>query len=221
MSVLVKELSKTVLIAILIFLAIGLFNMSLGNAAYFNKNLVLVFGFIALYTFSLSYANALVFRYLDKVFVEDRFSPKRIIIGFVSSFFVSIFVIFLLRIFEDVIYQNKSFDEFIKNERPANYVAAIIITFIITLSFYAFNFYKAYQDNRLKEQKIIAGTANAKFESLKSQIDPHFLFNSLNVLSSLIEENPDNAQNLQLHYQRFIVMFWNKKTKNWLPFKRN
>jgi hypothetical protein len=194
MSVLVKELSKTVLIAILIFLAIGLFNMSLGNAAYFNKNLVLVFGFIALYTFSLSYANALVFRYLDKVFVEDRFSPKRIIIGFVSSFFVSIFVIFLLRIFEDVIYQNKSFDEFIKNERPANYVAAIIITFIITLSFYAFNFYKAYQDNRLKEQKIIAGTANAKFESLKSQIDPHFLFNSLNVLSSLIEENPDNAQ---------------------------
>ncbi len=194
MSVLVKELSKTVLIAILIFLAIGLFNMSLGNAAYFNKNLVLVFGFIALYTFSLSYANALVFRYLDKVFVEDRFSPKRIIIGFVSSFFVSIFVIFLLRIFEDVIYQNKSFDEFIKNERPANYVAAIIITFIITLSFYAFNFYKAYQDNRLKEQKIIAGTANAKFESLKSQIDPQFLFNSLNVLSSLIEENPDNAQ---------------------------
>ena len=33
-----------------------------------------------------------------------------------------------------------------------------------------------------------------KFESLKNQIDPHFLFNSLNVLSSLIEENPENAQ---------------------------
>jgi hypothetical protein len=44
------------------------------------------------------------------------------------------------------------------------------------------------------QQKIIAGTANAKFESLKNQIDPHFLFNSLNVLSSLIEENPENAQ---------------------------
>jgi len=46
----------------------------------------------------------------------------------------------------------------------------------------------------ITQQKIIAGTANAKFESLKNQIDPHFLFNSLNVLSSLIEENPDNAQ---------------------------
>jgi hypothetical protein len=26
-----------------------------------------------------------------------------------------------------------------------------------------------------KSKKIIAGTANAKFESLKNQIDPHFL----------------------------------------------
>lgn len=50
------------------------------------------------------------------------------------------------------------------------------------------------QENKVKEQKIIAGTASAKFETLKNQIDPHFLFNSLNVLSSLIEENPDNAQ---------------------------
>ena len=54
--------------------------------------------------------------------------------------------------------------------------------------------YKWYQENKLKEQKVIAGNASAKFESLKNQIDPHFLFNSLNVLSSLIEENPDNAQ---------------------------
>ena len=50
------------------------------------------------------------------------------------------------------------------------------------------------QESKVKEQKIIAGTASAKFETLKNQIDPHFLFNSLNVLSSLIEENPENAQ---------------------------
>jgi hypothetical protein len=80
------------------------------------------------------------------------------------------------------------------NEKPSNYLAAIIITFFVTLSVHAISFYKAYNENKVKEQKIIAGTANAKFESLKNQIDPHFLFNSLNVLSSLIEENPENAQ---------------------------
>lgn len=44
------------------------------------------------------------------------------------------------------------------------------------------------------EQKLIATSANAQFESLKNQLDPHFLFNSLNVLSSLIDENPRQAQ---------------------------
>jgi hypothetical protein len=54
--------------------------------------------------------------------------------------------------------------------------------------------WKQASKNEVTQQRIIAGTANAKFETLKNQIDPHFLFNSLNVLSSLIEENPDNAQ---------------------------
>jgi hypothetical protein len=76
----------------------------------------------------------------------------------------------------------------------SNYLVAIIVTFFVTLAFHAFYFYKAYTENKVKEQKVIAGTASAQFESLKNQIDPHFLFNSLNVLSSLIEENPENAQ---------------------------
>ena len=76
----------------------------------------------------------------------------------------------------------------------SNYLVAIVLPFVVTLAFHAFYFYKAYNESKVKEQKIIAGTANAKFESLKNQIDPHFLFNSLNVLSSLIEENPENAQ---------------------------
>ncbi|MGE8381273.1 MAG: sensor histidine kinase, partial [Sphingobacterium sp.] len=33
----------------------------------------------------------------------------------------------------------------------------------------------------------------AQFESLKNQLDPHFLFNSLNVLNGLIEEDPKKA----------------------------
>jgi hypothetical protein len=39
---------------------------------------------------------------------------------------------------------------------------------------YAISFYKSYNENKVKSKKIIAGTANAKFESLK-KIDPHFL----------------------------------------------
>jgi two-component system LytT family sensor kinase len=62
------------------------------------------------------------------------------------------------------------------------------------LFFHAVYYYKELQKTKVKEQKVIAGAASAKFDALKNQLDPHFLFNSLNVLTSLIEENPDSAQ---------------------------
>lgn len=193
MNILYKQLQKVIKLTLIIFIVIEVINVIMGSEIHFDKRLLVHFFFTALYTFSLYGANALLFIKLDTFFV-DRFSIKRLVAGFIGSFVVSLTVIFLLHVFEEVIYNDNSFDYFLANEKPSNYLAGIIITFFVTLSVHAIAFYKAYNENKVKEQKIIAGTANAKFESLKNQIDPHFLFNSLNVLSSLIEENPENAQ---------------------------
>ncbi|RZW45606.1 MAG: histidine kinase, partial [Flavobacteriaceae bacterium] len=74
------------------------------------------------------------------------------------------------------------------------YQFGLWITLIIMVVFHAIYFYNHYQQKKIKEQKVIAGTASAKFDALKNQLDPHFLFNSLNVLTSLIDENPKSAQ---------------------------
>ncbi|NNT72654.1 Pr2TM family membrane protein [Flavobacterium sp. IMCC34852] len=194
MKQLIKEIPRAIIISISIFFVLLLIRLITGNQVAFDYALLVNFGYNMLYGFSLYFANAAIFIYLDQVFKAERFTPKRILIGFVSSFLISIVVIFLLRIFEDVVVEGVSFRDFLSQEQLSNYLVAVIITFIVTLAFHAFYFYKAYAENKVKEQKVIAGTASAQFESLKNQIDPHFLFNSLNVLSSLIEENPDNAQ---------------------------
>lgn len=152
------------------------------------------FLYILLYTVLLHLANTAVFVVMDRIFKGVKMSPKRLLAGFAGSFIVSLFVIFVLRIFEDVMMEGKPLLQFFKDEEVQNYYVAMIITLVITFAWHLFYFYKRYQENRVKQQKIIAGTASAKFETLKNQIDPHFLFNSLNVLSSLIEENPDSAQ---------------------------
>jgi sensor histidine kinase YesM len=193
MNILYKQLQKVIKLTLIIFIVIEVVNVIMGSEIHFDKRLLVHFIFTALYTFSLYTANAVLFMKLDSFFV-DRFSIRGLVTGFIGSFVVSLTVIFLLHVFEEVIYNDNSFDYFLANEKPSNYLAGIIITFFVTLSVHAIAFYKAYNENKVKEQKIIAGTANAKFESLKNQIDPHFLFNSLNVLSSLIEENPENAQ---------------------------
>lgn len=191
---LIKEFPRALFISVCIFLVLLIIRFLSGVRIEFNSSLLINFGYTTLYGFMLYYANAILFMKLDEIFSKERFNRKRILIGFIGSFIISVGVIFLLRIFEDVIIEGSSLALFFEKEKFSNYLVTIIITFVVTLAFHAFYFYKAYQESRLKEQKIIAGTANAKFESLKNQIDPHFLFNSLNVLSSLIEENPENAQ---------------------------
>lgn len=188
------NLLKALLVGGAVFIVSFLIRFASLGMAVFNNDLYIYFLYCMLYSVVLYLVNVAIFELLDRVFQENRFSPKRIVIGFVSSFFISLFVIGILRIFTQVVIQKQSLVSFMANERAANYVESSVITFIVLLVFHSLHFYKIYQENKVTQQKIIAGTANAKFESLKNQIDPHFLFNSLNVLSSLIEENPDNAQ---------------------------
>lgn len=47
---------------------------------------------------------------------------------------------------------------------------------------------------RAERQQIEKGVAQAQFESLKNQVNPHFLFNSLNVLSSLVHIDADLSE---------------------------
>ncbi len=189
-----REIVKAVVIGIVIFAILQGVNIVITRSLPSLLSLKWNFIYTMLYSVVLYFANALIFIQLDKHFEKNRFHLKRLVIGFLASFFVSGLAFFFLRMLEDVGFENKTIQEFIQNEMPANYVVAMVITIIVSLVIHLVYFYKAYQENKLKEQKIIAGTASAQFESLKNQIDPHFLFNSLNVLSSLIEENPENAQ---------------------------
>lgn len=193
-SKLIREFPRALFISILIFIVLTVIPVLNGGVITFDNRLKVNFLYTILYGMSLYYANAILFMALDSVFKNNRYAIKRLIIGFLSSFVLSLFVIFLLRIFEDVIIEENTLSAFLKNNKSSNYIVPSIVSFVVLLGIHALYFYKAYNENKVKEQKIIAGTASAKFESLKNQIDPHFLFNSLNVLSSLIEENPDNAQ---------------------------
>ena len=191
---LIKEFPRATFIILIVFVVLIIIKLLSGDSVGFNVGLAWQFFYTTLYGYSLYYANAIIFVKLDDVYQTDRFSRKRIVQGFALSFIASVIIIFLLRIVEDVLIEGRSIQLFLANEKPSNYIVSVIITFVVTLAIHAIYFYKAYQENKVKEQKIIAGTASAQFESLKNQIDSHFLFNSLNVMSSLIEENPENAQ---------------------------
>jgi len=54
--------------------------------------------------------------------------------------------------------------------------------------------YELWQDRMHDNEQLKKQQLQQRFDSLKSQINPHFLFNSLNSLSSLISEDPARAE---------------------------
>jgi len=61
-----------------------------------------------------------------------------------------------------------------------------IISFNISLIFTAVGFFKAWRRSSVSAAKYKAEMMAYKYESLRNQINPHFLFNSFNVLSDLV-----------------------------------
>ena len=188
--------------------------MSNNGFAYKDVNAFFVdFIFYQLYAFVLGYSNMAFFDYLRKIAWKKTEVVKRIFIGLTGSVIITLIGLFILHMFTAVVYGNVTFKEFIANETFENYKFGLWITLSIVITFHVVYFYNAYQQKKIKEQKVIAGTASAQFESLKNQIDPHFLFNSLNVLSSLIEENPDNAQRFTVSLSKIYRYVLDQKDK--------
>ncbi len=71
-------------------------------------------------------------------------------------------------------------------------IYTFLISLFISLVFTAIGFFKAWRKSVLNEAALKSEMMTYKYESLRNQINPHFLFNSFNVLSDLVYD--DQAQ---------------------------
>lgn len=65
----------------------------------------------------------------------------------------------------------------------------ILISFVISLIFYALGFFREWKQSFIQAEKLKVEMLAYKYESLRNQINPHFLFNSMNVLSDLVYDD--------------------------------
>jgi hypothetical protein len=205
---------------ILITFGIGCMVFGIGNALtrgfVFDNvtELFINFTFYQLYAFVLGYSNMYFFDYLEKYPWKDKDGIKRIVIGISGSIVLTLVGLFLLRMLTAMFYDNETFETFIANESYRNYTFGLWITLSIVITFHAVFFFKKNQEKKVKESQIVAQTQTAKFDALKNQLDPHFLFNSLNVLTSLIEENPDKAQDFTTSLSKIYRYVLEQKNKD-------
>ncbi|MCG2418307.1 2TM domain-containing protein [Aequorivita sp. F47161] len=188
-----KDFLKAFSVGSLVFIILGVIQYANGYEFTSVRELLIMFLYNQLYAVVLYMANAYYFGFLLEKFPNQVFKTKNLLKGIVGGIFVTLLGIFFIRIITEVLIEGRSFSEFLAAEKVAYYYISFIISVVVTAAFYTYYYYRNKQQSIVTAQKIIAGTASAKFDALKNQLDPHFLFNSLNVLTSLIEENPEAA----------------------------
>lgn len=57
--------------------------------------------------------------------------------------------------------------------------------------YFGIHFLKAWKKSELETEKLQKESVRSQLEALRNHLDPHFLFNNLNILSSLIDKNKD------------------------------
>jgi sensor histidine kinase YesM len=183
---------KIAFILTLVFTIIALVS---NNFSY--RNFLTTFLVSLSYSFGIGFGNGLINNFLDKKWDWLEQTNLRVGFGIIAAVLYTIPVVLGIDYVILVVYQKLPVSSFFEERYLWMHIFYVVLSLGVSTFMHARSFMVNWKQSTNKEatqQKIIAGTASAKFESLKNQIDPHFLFNSLNVLSSLIEENPENAQ---------------------------
>jgi LytS/YehU family sensor histidine kinase len=109
-------------------------------------------------------------------------------------------------------------------ERPfywairSSYIA-ISISFIVSLVFVAVGFFRKWRTSLLEAERFKAEMLMYKYEALQNQINPHFLFNSFNVLSDLVYEDQDKAVDFIRQMSQLFRYVLDSRDRELVPVK--
>ncbi len=146
--------------------------------------------FIGYFSFSIaaSFVNTSVFNEY-RTDIPDSPKPEKVL----RKYFLRSIIYTLVLYYVFVEFANLLLQKYIFYDQTINYLLVAVITVFFLFLFFIIDRKKNKLERKIVIESTKAETATAQFETLKNQLDPHFLFNSLNVLTGLIEENPDNA----------------------------
>jgi sensor histidine kinase YesM len=132
--------------------------------------------------------NHLMNQFID-VRVSWIDSPvRRFLTGMVATVsYTSIVIIAAIEFFALVFHFNFG------NSTVPTVIYSVIITVVVSLFLHGRQFLLNWRKLELDAVKLRNENLISQYESLKSQMDPHFLFNSLNVLTNLVYENADQS----------------------------
>ena len=160
-----------------------------------NLDMVLrSFLFNIYYGAPLSLVNGSFFDGLSKIVPWDVYPKRRAILGVIGSITLTMITLIILNLILWVYYYGNDVSSLWSEENKNFYLIALVITIIVSTTIHAIGFFQEIQTEKKVSQQLRQEKLATELNALRSHVDPHFLFNSFNVLSGLIDEDRDKAQ---------------------------
>ena len=98
-------------------------------------------------------------------------------------------------------------------------ILSLVLIFIIwSVIYFGFHFFDNYKRTEIQNLRLEANSKEVELNKLKSQLNPHFMFNSMNSIRALVDEDPKKAKvaitqlsnilrnTLMMHKNRYISL---------------
>jgi LytS/YehU family sensor histidine kinase len=69
-----------------------------------------------------------------------------------------------------------------------------VVFFLWNMLYFGFQYFENYKVSEINALKHLAASRESDLNNLKAQLNPHFIFNCMNSIRALIDENPANAK---------------------------
>ncbi len=132
-------------------------------------------------------------KYLDRKIPWLQFPLRRLIVQVLLTIVVVMAIIAITIPILGFFWDQQITSDLFLNQMFFMMKIAFAFLFVGTLLSNAIMFFKNWKAAAVQQEKLKREQLALQYETLKSQVNPHFLFNSLNSLTSLINTNPEKA----------------------------
>lgn len=132
---------------------------------------------------------------LERIFRNKPLSPgRKLIFSLLLMLFVSLSIIWIVNwTWISLIWDNDFIPYVVKGSGKWIMIIELSVVLLVALVLYSNEFFHSWREAVKSEEKLKHEKLALQYEALKNQVNPHFLFNSLNTLTSLIGNDDEKA----------------------------
>jgi sensor histidine kinase YesM len=185
MSVNKNAVKYSVIFGVLVLLAVVLYTLQLSMENY------LAITWVLLIVILFVYGNRLIWKTMDRILAWAKFMSVRFFIQLIVS---TAYILAIINASYFLLKELLTSDPPTPDQVEAMNIIGVIIAIPVLSIHFGLYFLRAWKQSEVESEKLQKENMRTQLEALKNHLDPHFLFNNLNVLSALIDKDKETSK---------------------------